>query len=464
MKLAQHCLAFLVWIGLVLPVLSQLLFCYYTNWSQYRRGSGKFIPNNIDPSLCTHILFAFATLNGNQVKTTEWNDVAMLNEIVRLKKRNPQLKILLSVGGWGTNARKFSSMASTARSREEFLNSASKFLNRYSLDGLDIDWEYPAVAYRGGSPKDKYNFVLLLQLLRRRLTRRYLLTIAVAAGKQIIDVGYDVQRIARTVDYILLMTYDFHGSWEKLTGHLSPLYPKKGETNGRQYLNVDYAVTYWKSKGAPANKLIMGIPFYGRSFTLVDGQLNGMMAPATRPGTPGPIIHSSGVMSYQEICLVEKSWSRHWDNDHQVPYLVRGNQWVGYENKESVRLKGNYLVSRNLAGAMIWSLDFDDFDNACRQGRFPLLNTLVSSLALHNRRPTTFRSYTVRPQATTPRIWTHSPNIPHSICPPNVNVIIGDPYNCHVFHVCYLGRDYRYICPPTLVWDPRIQACNYNHH
>ncbi|GAB1598847.1 chitinase-3-like protein 1 [Argonauta hians] len=448
----------------LISVLTKLLFCYYTNWSQYRRGSGKFTPNNIDPNLCTHILFAFATLNGNQVKTIEWNDPEMINEIVSLKNRNPSLKILLSVGGWGTDARKFTSMALSRWSRQQFVDSATRLLGRFNFDGLDIDWEYPASANRGGKPDDKYNFVLLLQQLRQKLTQRYLLTIAAAVSKQTVDAGYDVPQIARNVDYIMLMSYDLHGAWEKLTGHLSPLYAKRGESNGRQYLNVDFAVRYWISKGAPVNKLIMGIPLYGRSFTLVDGQLNGMMAPAARAGNPGPILNTAGVMSYQEICLIKSTWYRHWDNEHQIPYLVRGNQWLGYEDKESIRLKSNYLVNKGLAGAMVWSLDFDDFNNACGGGRYPLLNTLKSSMTHHDRWPTTRRHYTDRPQIrTTPGRRTHSPVIPHNICPPNLNGMIADPNNRHAFYVCASGRSYHYSCPPTLVWDLRIGACNYDH-
>lgn len=387
--------------------------------------------------------------------------------MAELKRYNPNLKILLSIGGWNAGSVRFSNMASSPSSRLAFARSARNFLEKYNLDGFDIDWEYPAK--RGGKQSDRRNFVQLLQTVKSHFGNRYLLTIAVGMGKSTIDSSYNVAEISRTVDYILLMTYDLHGSWEKITGHLAPLYAKPGETNGRQFMNVDYAVRYWLSKGANPSKLIMGIPLYGRSFTLSDVGYNGMMAPAPRAGNPGPITQSAGIMSYNEICLVRNSWTQHWDAHQQVPYLTKGDQWLGIENEESLKLKCNFLINQRLGGAMVWALDQDDFNNACRGGNYPLLKIIGHYMQLSNnpiptQSPVTIpppSRWTPKPTERNPAPITRAPLI-EGTCPATGSLLIGDPYDRRIFHFCVNGRDYRYTCPPTLVWDPRIKLCNYD--
>lgn len=467
-KMKRTVLLFLIFVVFeqVSQVLCYQLFCYYTNWSQYRHGTGKFLPRDIDPKLCTHILYAFGTLTGTDVTTTEWNDDVLLKDLAKLKRYNPNLKILLSIGGWNAGSLRFSNMAASPASRLAFARSAQNFVEKYHLDGFDIDWEYPVK--RGGKQVDRQNFVHLLQTMKAYFANRYLLTIAVGMGKSIIDTSYNVAEISRIVDYVLFMTYDFHGSWEKVTGHVAPLYAKPGERFGREYLNVDYAVRYWLSKGAPPSKLIMGIPLYGRSFTLSDDSYNGMMAPAPRPGNPGPITQSAGIMSYNEICLESHTWTKHWDEDQKVTYLTKGNQWLGIEDQQSLKMKCEYLINRQLGGAMVWALDQDDFNNACKGGTYPLLRIIsyymkVSTNPIPTKRPVTRHPpsrWTPRPTAIIPNPPTWHPSI--GSCPAVGSQFVSDPHDRHVFHFCVNGRDYRYICPPTLVWDPRIKRCNYD--
>ena len=150
--------------------------CYYSSWAIYRSGDGQFIASDIDANLCTHVIYAFAELDAATftIKSPDpWADLSpaegghydLYGETVKLKQQNPELKVLLAVGGWNAGSGVFSNMAQTEDSRSSFIQSSVTFLKKYEFDGLDIDWEYPGSAGsdNGGRPEDKQNFVLLIQ-------------------------------------------------------------------------------------------------------------------------------------------------------------------------------------------------------------------------------------------------------------------------------------------------------------
>lgn len=187
----------------------------------------------------------------------------------------------------------------------------------------------------------------------------------------------------RHLDFINLLTYDFHGSWHQTTGHHSPLFRGQENASSDRFSNADYAVGYMLRLGAPADKLVMGIPTFGRSFTLASSKTD-VGAPTSGPGIPGRFTKEEGILAYYEICdFLRGGATVHRLLGQLVPYATKGNQWVGYEDQESVKSKVQYLRNRQLAGAMVWALDLDDFRGTfCGQNlHFPLTSAIKDALA-----------------------------------------------------------------------------------
>ncbi|XP_033739243.1 LOW QUALITY PROTEIN: uncharacterized protein LOC117326594 [Pecten maximus] len=384
--------------------------CYFTNWAQYRGSPMTFTPDNIDPFLCTHIIYAFSQLNGNNMTTVEWNDLSMYSRIVDMKTLNPSLKVVLAVGGYSHGVDRFSAMASSDQNIDEFATSVIKFLRKYRFDGLDLDWEFPA--YGINSKEDKFRFTRLVQILRVRfdtdsmitMQTPLLLSAAVSAGKWNIDDSYEVDIISQGLDFINLMSYDFHGSWEGTTGHTSPLYPRSDEQGDQKLLNQEAAVHYWISLGAPPDKIVMGMALYGRTFTLANTGNVGLGAPTTGPGNQGPYTEEPGTLAYYEVCKnLEKGWTRVWNDEHKVPYAFSGNQWVGYDDVQSFTTKAEFIRATRLAGSMVWSMDFDDFNNVCGNGVNPLMSVLKNTLEYQTVDPITLPPIPVTTTTTTPK-------------------------------------------------------------
>ncbi|XP_060700992.1 acidic mammalian chitinase-like [Hemiscyllium ocellatum] len=276
-------------------------------------------------------------------------------------------------------------MAEQQSTRTDFINAAIYFLRSHGFDGLDLDWRFPA--FENSPARDKGLFTLLVKELREAFEQeaqksgkdRLLLTAPVAAKEQIISSAYEIPEISKHLDLISVMTYDFHGVNNKFTGHHSPLHPGSSDY---KYNSIEYALTYWRDKGAPAEKLLVGFPAFGNTYKLSTSQ-NDLAVPAYGGGSPGPYTGKSGFLAYHEICAFLKDASLRSIYDQMVPYAVKGNEWLGYDDQKSFKSKAQWVKDNKFGGAMLWALDLDDYNGThCEQGVYPLTNTLKSAFGI----------------------------------------------------------------------------------
>lgn len=289
-----------------------------------------------------------------------------------LRKENPSLKVIVSIGGWGADY--FSDVAATEQGRQRMADSAAALVQKHDVDGVDLDWEYPTLAGPGIShrPEDKRNFSLLLEAIRARLDalgktqgdRHYLLTIAAADSEFV--AGIELERAARSLDWINLMTYDFHNSLTPTTGHhaglhLSALAPANDRAG-------DKAVAQFLAAGVPASKLNLGVAFYGRAFADVDPAHDGLQQHYGK---------YAGSPSWRELVddyIDKNGYQRHWDEKAQAPYLWNPatRTFVTYEDPQSLRAKAAFVKAKGLGGVMYWEHSLDRNEE--------LLDVLVKAL------------------------------------------------------------------------------------
>lgn len=343
---------------------------YYPDWAIYR--TPPFFPKDINGNLITHINYAFIKLDpsGALVLFDPWADIQYgqdwkvqrpywgnFKELDDLKQQYPQLKTLASVGGW-TLSDTFSQVAADPNKRQCFIQSCLQFCDTYNFDGIDIDWEYPCFADHGGHPEDKQNYTLLLSELYKAAKGHQpplLISIAApAASNHYLDI--EVALIHPYLDWINLMCYDFHGPWpssDPVTNHHSALYQTQ---EGDPSLNVDSAITYYLQQGVPREKIVVGMPFYGRSFA----GANGLFSSYTGPGS-GTTTEVGMRFFYDIKQNLLSTYQRQWDDQSKVPFLFspEKQEFITYEDEISIGMKSQYIKEKGLGGAMIWELGLD---------------------------------------------------------------------------------------------------------
>ncbi len=331
----------------------------------------------IDAAKLTHVNYAFANIVEGRVVEGFVKDAENLRVLTGLRATYPAFKVLVSVGGW-TWSGGFSEAAATPESRARFVASAVDFVRRHDLDGFDVDWEYPGLPGFGNpyGPRDKANFTLLMAELRVALDadakprgRSALLTMAAGAFKQFLE-QTEMDKVAASVDFVNLMTYDFRVEDDPVAGHHANLFPhpadeKKGSADG--------AVRDFLAAGVPADKLVLGVPFYGRAWRSEGGDASarGLYQPAARPAER----IETGYAKLAAERVDRAGFGRQWDPVAQAPYLwsPEARVFVSYEDPESLRAKCRYVRDKGLAGVMFWEYFADQPGGA-------LLGTLFDEL------------------------------------------------------------------------------------
>ncbi|HLI70195.1 MAG TPA: glycosyl hydrolase family 18 protein [Ktedonobacteraceae bacterium] len=341
------------------------------------------------------------------------------NQLRELKVKYPNLKILLSIGGW-TYSKYFSDAAATASSRQTFVSSCINMFLKGNLptgidgdpsggtasaagifDGFDIDWEYPGVLGHVGNhygPQDTANYTLLLQEFRNELDsygasigKHFLLTAAVPSGQDKIAM-IQTNQIGNYLDYADVMTYDMHGGWETTgpTNFQDPLYnspndPSAAIPPGNEKYTIDTAIKAWTSGlpdynipgGFPANKLVMGFPFYYRGWTgVAAGSDHGLYQPASGPSAAFSYSQTAGVADYKELAaagLTGNASDNFFDPTTQASWIYDGTNFYTGDTPQSIAAKTAYIKSNGLAGAMMFSLDAEDSGDT-------LLNAIAGGL------------------------------------------------------------------------------------
>lgn len=369
--------------------------CYHTNWSNHQ---GNFHVYNINPHLCTHVIYAFATINApgkTLFRTEEADDNLQAGadksgnffDFTDLKTKNPKLKTLLSVGG-ETLSTIFPNIVGE-RTVGIFAENCKIYLRDRNFDGLDIDWEFPKSASRD-------DFTRLLKVMRETFDAEtlkegqspLLLTIATAPGKENIDTSYDMVEISKCVDFFNVMAYDYAGTWSRIASYGSPLYSRSSNPQFNQQNSQNWTMNYYIEKGAPKEKLVMGIRGAGTSFTLQDPADHDVGAPLViGGGNKGSVRQLKGHLAYYEVCfdMIDKSATTVWDDEQKSNYAYLGDQWVGYDDPRSVVVKVNYAGNLGLGGVMFWAFDYDDFNgNYCNNGTYPLLTAMKNAAVKFN--------------------------------------------------------------------------------
>jgi chitinase len=308
----------------------------------------------------TRINYAFANIQDGRIVTGSPVDEANFATLVGLKQQNPSLQVLVSVGGW-TWSGNFSDTVLTRQSRKRFIDSVVEFVDRYKLDGLDIDWEYPGMIGNGNRfrPEDKRNFTLVLQELRARfnveqhkLGRPLLLSFAAGSSSEFIA-HTELGRVQRYVDTVNLMAYDYYEpDSDKISGNHAPLYTDPADP---KRASADQSVKEFKRAGVPPRKLVLGVPFYGHVWGNVPPTDHGLFQPGV--AVPNAFANYGNIVS----SMLNQGFTRYWDAAASVPYLYseQKREFVSYEDTESLALKCAYIRRKGLGGVMFWDYTGD---------------------------------------------------------------------------------------------------------
>lgn len=349
-----------------------IVMAYYVPEKDYQ-------PEKIPVEKLTHIIFSFTHVIDGEMKFGNREESGRkLSLLVEQKKRNPNLKVMVACGGWGADG--FSDMASTPEGRERFIKSTFEFVEKYQLDGVDIDWEYPAIpaAGTGARPEDTQNFTLLLKGLREVLDatgRPQTITFASAGWIAYYD-KIELKEVLKYIDYMNIMTYDQVSGVSQYTGHHTPLgHVSREEIEGTPFAShldslnefgefysdtnprsVEKIINFLLAQGANPKQLVIGAAFYGRAWKGVPPENNGLYQLSG-----GIHIGWSVYRHIRKTFEQDANYVRYWDEKAKAAYLynAKDSTLISYEDTVSLRLKTEYAIEKGIGGIMFWQLGDD---------------------------------------------------------------------------------------------------------
>ncbi|ROW16307.1 hypothetical protein VPNG_01776 [Cytospora leucostoma] len=355
--------------------------------------AANYQPQNLPVTKITRVIYAFADLglDGTVLSSDPYADLenhyptdplsepgnnayGCVKQLYLLKKKNRQLKVLLSIGGWSYSIQ-YPIVATNPTTRQTFASSAVKLVTDWGFDGVEIDWEYPS------SPEQAAGFVLLLQTLRNEFDAwakynapgyHFLITIASPAGPATYNL-LDITGMDPYVDSWNLMAYDYSGSWDTTTGHQANIFPDPNNTLATKF-STDQAVSDYIAKGVASSKIILGIPTFGRAFELT----NGIGLPYLGVGSGSPRLKQPGLWLYKE--LPRPGATEVYDNVTKSTYSYDNvtHELISYDNVKSVLAKRSYVFSKGLGGVALWEGSGD------KPGNDSLVSTLASQMGVLN--------------------------------------------------------------------------------
>ncbi|KAF0811591.1 Chitinase A1 [Andreprevotia sp. IGB-42] len=343
---------------------------YYVSWAMYR----DYSPLSIPAEKLTHINYAFANIvDGKVVLGDRWSDEKNFPDLLRLKRKHPHLKTLISIGGaaWSKD---FSTIALTEANRSVFADSVVAFIRKYGFDGADIDWEFPThYGWPGNTMRaeDPANFPLLFKTVRARLDeagkadgKPYLLTLATEVNPHNLP-KINWQAVLQSADWLNVMTYEYAGAWNLDSGHIAPLYADAANPGPNAGIfNIANSIKTYLSLGVAPEKLVMGFELPGHIWTGCPASNNGMYVHCTGMGAGTWKGDTEGNLDYQDLkanYINKNGYTRYWSDSAKVPYLYNAAKQasISYEDPQSIATKVAFLKENRLGGAMIWEITAD---------------------------------------------------------------------------------------------------------
>ncbi|WP_281232477.1 glycoside hydrolase family 18 protein [Flavobacterium gelatinilyticum] len=320
----------------------------------YYTGDSKLI-DEYEINKLNQIIFSFCHLKDGKLSVDSAKDSVTIKHLVSLKSKNPQLKIVLSLGGWG-GCEPCSEAFSTAEGRLKFAKSVKEVSDYFKVDGLDLDWEYPAIEGLPGhlyQTVDKPNFTELIKILRSTLGKKYELSFAAGGFQKYLDESIDWQAVTPLVNRINIMSYDLVNGYSQVTGHHTPLYSTSPNEE-----STDRAVTFLLKQGVPAEKLVIGAAFYTRTWINVEDINNGLYQ-------AGKHVEGVNYKDYAKTYTEANGWKYFWDDKAKAPYWynAKNKTFATSDDIKSVKAKTEYVKAKKLGGIMFWELTLDSPKN-----------------------------------------------------------------------------------------------------